>query len=324
MKDESDEHDIGRLLRAAGHREHLPEALKQRWEQGFREQLQARASRRQRRRRSLATALAAGVAALAVALYLARDAAAPAPALVRVVTVSGELTGSDGRRLAPGTDLQPGERLATGPAGRAALSWAGYDLRLNLDTRLELREAGVLLRSGEIYVSDTAGGIKRRRLTVHTAHGAIRDIGTQFAVVVDSRATVARVRRGVIELSTAGSTHRAAASAGLAGQLTVNRHQRVSSASAPASGDSWRWIYAADPGFALEGRSALDFLSWSAGESGLELVFTSPAARRHAAQAILHGSLAGLDPEQAVAPVLAATDLVAVAGDGELRVGMRQ
>ncbi len=321
--DQEDDQQLGRLLRAAGLREQVPAALQQRWEENFRGALHAQGKRRQRRRWSLAVSLAAGIAAMAVGLYLSLDGSSPAPPLIRVVAVSGELTGSAGRQLLPGEELLPGEGVTSGVEGRAALTWAGYDLRLNRGTRVELRADGVFLHSGEIYLSDSAGGIQLQRITVHTAHGVIRDIGTQFTVAADSRATVARVRRGLIELSAAGTTHRAQASRGLAGQLSIDINRRVSTATAPASGVGWRWIYLASPGFELEGSSALAFLEWSAGESGLELVFASPAARAQALRTTLHGSLAGLDPEQAVAPVLAATDLVAQSRDGKLHISLQ-
>jgi hypothetical protein len=57
----------------------------------------------------------------------------------------------------------------------------------------------------------------------------------------------------------------------------------------------------------------------------LRLEFTSPAAEIHARGTLLHGDINGLDPERAVQPVLAGTDLVATVKAGStLHVALRR
>lgn len=323
----TEDDNLGRLLQAAGPREQLPDPLKRRWEARFRGELESvRAGARQRSRRR-AGGLAAGVIALAIALsVLWRPPLQDGPRM-QLATLSGTVTASsrDGTAhpLVAGQTLAAGQTLTTGGDGYAAVNWAGYDLRLNRDTRLEMRQDGVALQAGEIYVSDDPHRIGHFQLVVTTPFGTIRDLGTQFTVVVQADATVATVRRGAIELAAGSATLRAAPNTGSAGRLSVNRDREIHSEQVSPGGRGWRWIYRAAPGFSLEGRSARDFLRWSVGESGLQLQFDSPAAETYARTTILHGSIEGLDPEAALAPVLAATDLDYSVDRGSLRVYLR-
>ena len=323
-----EEEQIARLLRAAGPREQLPEALKQRWEGHFRDELASVSKARTQKRRRLAAGLAAGLAAIAITLSLVMSPRVSHLPAVQVVTVSGTVTrsldGEGDKQLQAGQRLAVGDRLKTGGDSFTAIKWGGYDLRLNRDTRLNFREDGVSLDRGQIYVSDDPNRIGRFQLVVTTPQGSIRDIGTQFTVSVEAQRTVTTVRRGTVELDTGTATHRAKAESGSASRVSVDRDLQVHTDRVPPSGRDWAWIYLADPGFALEGSSAWEFLQWSVGESGMQLVFESAAAEAYARITTLHGSIEGLDPERAVAPVLAATDLNSRVGEGILYISLER
>lgn len=319
-----EEEDIRRVLRAAGKREDVPPVLRLAWERQFRVELDAVRSAR-RRRRTLAGGLVAGLAVAAVALLVSREPAPAVPA-IRVVTAVGasRLTGPDGRARSPvpGREILSGTRLDTGESGLVALAWGGYDLRINASTILDLDTAGLSLRAGEVYVSDDDSAPGGFRLAIHTPQGRISDLGTQFTVHVQPGRTLATVRRGAVLLDTGSAEYRTEARHDSAIRLTVDGQREVRRETVEARGEDWQWIYGAAPAFNPEGRNTWEFLQWSAGESGLVLEFTSAAAERYARTTVLHGSIEGLDPERALQPVLAATDLVANVEGGRLLVSL--
>lgn len=312
---DTDEEAIARLLQAAGPREQLPAEMKQRWEQQFRADLEPVLDHRRTGRRRIIMGLCASLALVAVALGLVLLPPADSPIDIRVSQVIGEIRlqslGRDTQELLPGEQVSTGSVIETGQDGHVALVYGGYDLRLNSHTRLALEVDHIALVSGEIYASDYESHSATRALRIDTPLGSIRDIGTQFTVAALPDRIVTTVRRGAVLIDTGHQEWRAEAIPGVASRLTVDQQQRVHRDTTDPGGDEWRWIYRAGSDFSLEGKSAYEFLRWSVGESGLQLEFASEGARIRAHTIVLHGNIAGLDPEQAVAPVLASTDLVA-------------
>ncbi len=312
MNDGNDD-DIARLLRATGAREQLPDDLRAKWETQFRSELALARSERRRRYWQTGTGIAA-VLLVAVLGWFMRPPGTVTDAAVMVVR---HVQGSAERAHAQGspTALAPEQRLAAGDvlrtgAGHVALSYDRFDLRLNRDTQLRLANDSVELLAGEIFIS---GNSKpgERGLLVRTAHGDIRDIGTQFTVRVSRGDLLARVREGSIELTTDAASYLVDAGATRARQITVTPGGDVELADADARGPDWAWIHRTGATFDLEGASALHFLEWVARETGRELVFAGEDARIYASTTLLSGDIAGLDPAQALEPVLATTDLVA-------------
>ena len=74
-------------------------------------------------------------------------------------------------------------------------------------------------------------------------------------------------------------------------------------------GETWDWIATTTPAIDIEGRPLVDFLAWAGRELGREVVFESPELRREAAAIVVHGSVAGLTPQQALDAVLATTSV---------------
>jgi ferric-dicitrate binding protein FerR (iron transport regulator) len=323
-----EEQDIARLLQAAGRREQLPGDLRLKWEDHFRGELTDVKIKRTRRQRRGMFAAAASLAVLAIGVTLLGLPPAPEPLHIQVSAVSGhnrlENAASDSNSLQRGTQLVPGQVIRTGPLGHVALAYDGYDLRLGRDTVLALEVDGVSLRRGKLYASDNMRGANKRQLEVRTPFGNIRDIGTQFTVSVLAGETVTTVRRGIVVLDAGDAHYRGEATPGSATQITINRQQEVRSERVAPSGQAWQWIYQAAPRYSLEGQSTLAFLQWSTAESGLRLAFASPGAEAYASVTTLHGDIRGMDPESAVAPVLATTDLSTEVVDGALRVSLKR
>ena len=74
-------------------------------------------------------------------------------------------------------------------------------------------------------------------------------------------------------------------------------------------------------GFSLEDRTLSDFLVWVSTETGRKLVYVTPNVQRSAAGIILHGSISGMDPELALAAVIATTDLSVFEPEGRIVIG---
>jgi hypothetical protein len=69
-------------------------------------------------------------------------------------------------------------------------------------------------------------------------------------------------------------------------------------------GPQWDWILEAAPPFELDGSTLAAFLAWVEREDGRPVRFADPALEARAATTILHGSAAGLRPDQALAAIL--------------------
>lgn len=307
--------DIARLLRAAGPRERLPADMRQRWDRHFRAELAPVTRRRAGHRRQVILGLCAALLVAAGTLLTYRLPPATPAVDIRVSHSSGAtrglLPGGSETTLRAGQRLTSGSMVSTGDDGHLALTYGSHELRLNRRTRLRFADGRIALEAGEIYASDREAQGPRHPLRIATRHGTVRDVGTQFTVAVFPDQTVTTVRRGAVLIDTGRGELRAEAGPDGASRLTIDRDRQVHSESVAPGGSEWRWIYRAGAGFELDGRTAYEFLAWSVGESGLRLEFASPGAEIYARTTRLHGDISTLDPEQAVAPVLASTDLVA-------------
>ncbi len=310
----NDEDAIARLLQAAGPREELPQHLKQSWEAGFREALAPVVQRRKRQRRQRVLALCASVALLALVALFRLQPATTVERELRLGQAVGDvlITAPSGQSAAALQDqtLPTGVSLATREKAYLSLVFGEYDLRLNSVSEVRVEADAIHLLGGEIYISNESGRARREPvrgpITVHTPFATVRDIGTQFTVALDAGRVVSTVRRGSIVVNTGDAAHTAEAGT-TPRRITVNRQRELSSAEVEPG--AWTWIYALSPPFELEGSSAYDFLQWSVSESGRALEFASDSAETYARITTLHGDISGLDPEQALAPVLATTHL---------------
>jgi hypothetical protein len=302
---------IARLVRIAGPRADVPlerarrvkAAVRVRWQEELR-------ARKRRSRWLLGTLVAAATLLVALGLAVTRTRVAtparPAPSVATVEVIAGSVSLVDPAR---GTTVPAKVRdgiparstVSTEADGRVALRLAGgASLRADHGTRLTLASAqDVLLEQGAIYVDNGAAGA-RASLQVRTGLGMLQDIGTQFEVRVGDRVLRLRVREGAVRLfrNTGSET------AGAGVELTVDVGRQVVRRSVPAAGHEWDWTMAIAPSFALEGRRLPEFLRWAVRETGWRLEFASPQIEESMRDVVLHGSVGGLAPEQALATVL--------------------
>ena len=67
---------------------------------------------------------------------------------------------------------------------------------------------------------------------------------------------------------------------------------------------AWQWVQEIAPSFAIEGRTLGEFLAWVGRETGWQVRWLDAGAAPRALAVVLHGSVEGLPPEQALAAVL--------------------
>jgi hypothetical protein len=89
-------------------------------------------------------------------------------------------------------------------------------------------------------------------------------------------------------------------------------------------GDHWAWVGEIAPSFDTDGRTVLDILAWIASETGRELQFADRPSEQAARAAVLHGSVQGVTPTEALAKVLRTTRLREVGDERVLLIELRE
>jgi ferric-dicitrate binding protein FerR (iron transport regulator) len=154
---------------------------------------------------------------------------------------------------------------------------------------------------------------------VMTRVGIIEHVGTEFEVVSTDQAVRIRVREGLIRLL--GSVGAVTAPAGT--ELLARPGGRLSRRSVATYGRDWMWTAALAPDYEIEGRRLADFLQWVSRELGRQPDFADAHVREVADRTILHGSVRGREPLEALAIVLATTSLSYEIWDDAIRVRAR-
>ncbi len=313
-REELDDAAIAKLLRQAGKRDLPPAEFAEQLRASLKEEwlLQVEQRARSRRRWSIAGAAVAAVALFGVGLNV--WLATPERQVVaRVVQSVGAATQAPAEQV-----IHSGDRLTTGADSRMAIViGAGISLRLDENTEV-LVDSGehLTISRGAVYVDAGKDTSLRQPLTVQTAYGSIRHLGTQYEVRLLDAALSVCVREGRIVLDRDD-----AALQGTAGeQLLVSDTGNVERLPVAADAPTWNWIAVVTPVIEIDNRPLTEFLTWAGRELGREVVFASPAAQAQAGQVILRGSVTGLTPDQAVDAVLASTPLTAERAPGTLQI----
>jgi len=320
------DNDIESLLKSAGAREKPPPEIEHSVHEGLRAEWRAIVNeRRGLRRRRIGFALAAGLVSAAIGVWVAMPYRGDAGGVIASVAIAGEglqvKTGLLGgwEPVASGRSLRTGDVIDSGPSGLGALALAGgVSARLDADTRVTLASATELvLDRGALYIDAGREPSPEKRLDVATPSGTVRHVGTQYEVRLIGSGVRLRVREGRVEwTSSAGAL--AEGSGGE--QLTIADDGSVERQETARYGDSWAWIGAATPGLELEGLRLSEFLAWAAREQGREVRFDRPETERETESIVLHGSVSGLTPEQALKAVLATTRVRATVSAGLITV----
>jgi hypothetical protein len=211
------------------------------------------------------------------------------------------------RALQAGDSVRTGDKLTAHGPVLISLSGGGT-LRIAADTVLEITgEAQARLRRGQVYVDLPPGSSASAEhpFRIVTREGTIEHVGTAFEVLENDRIMRVRVREGRVLLQR--DNERLMASAGT--ELTAMPGAAVSRREIDTYGRDWLWVAALAPDYEIEGRPLLGFLEWASRELGRPLKFSDPNARAVAERTILHGSVRGREPLDALSSVLATTSL---------------
>jgi len=292
--------DLESLFHLAGRRPRLPDREVARIKGTAREAWRHQVRRTARRRRAtwLGAAAAAGVL-LAASLALRGRPGPPEPAGTLEVRV-GEVLVKGNRAGLPGA-LTSGTIVETGGHGRAALRLASASVRLDVGSAVRVDSAHELtLQRGAVYVDSGRTLPGSNPIEISTALGSVRHIGTQFEVrYFTAGALRVRVREGTVLVDRAGDTYETRAGDELTLRGGEVRHSPV-----PAHGPVWDWVQRTAPPLAIEGLPLAVFLDWVSRETGRLWMFSDPALAQATQDVILHGSIEGLTPEEALSIVL--------------------
>jgi ferric-dicitrate binding protein FerR (iron transport regulator) len=233
----------------------------------------------------------------------------PAPAVAHdigsVQTLTGELivTSSDRgtRRVATaGMRLHSGDRLETPAGSRVALIVGdGLSVRLDAGSAAAFGSAeSVSLTQGAIYVdSGVASG--KAVLRVDTPFGEVRHVGTQFEVRLLKRILAVSVREGRVEVERRGGRW-----AALGGERLLLTDHGAERSEVTPFGPDWSWVTTVPQPFQLEGAAVPSFLDWASRELGVRWEYETPGVRTRVETIVLHGSVDGLQPDEALSAVL--------------------
>jgi ferric-dicitrate binding protein FerR (iron transport regulator) len=273
-------------------------------------------------------ALAASLAVAAVALGVFQaNAPTASPVAATLARVSGPVEAGlagDGNSgwhpVNPGQPLAVGQQLVTGPRGKAALSLArGVTLRLDGNTRIALAGIDrVVVERGAVYLDAGDQPATGPSVRIDTAFGSTRHLGTQYEVRVLPAEMQVSVREGRVE--TAPDIGRTPVVAQSGEQVVIGTNGTVARAAVDRRDPRWNWIADVTPPYSIEDRRLAEFLAWVCRETGRELAFATPDAEVTANSIILRGSVAGLSPDEALAAVMATTNLTYQDDNGRLVV----
>jgi hypothetical protein len=321
------DNDIAGMLRVAGARTLPPADVQQAVRSAVLAEWQLVARERRRRRyrligRSLATSVVWAVGGIVLVTGPLRSTG---EVIASASRVEGAVSISNGwwqrwHPVQPGQTLHGGQQLLTDHSGRAALTWvAGASLRLDHDTQLVLIDAAraTLTRGAVYFDSGSSEPSPHQRLEMRTPAGSVRHLGTQYEVRVlaGEGGVELAVREGRIELATAAGARQWAS----AGQMLTVVGGKVTGRTAIRPDDPrWEWVMSATPQFNIDGRGLYQFLQWASRELGERLVFVTPTTETEARRVVLSGSVAGLQPVEALTAVLSTTRLRGVRRDGSL------
>jgi hypothetical protein len=271
-----------------------------------------RSVRRRSRRRAMWMIAAASAAGFPLALWLQARPSGPRPApplppatVATVVRAIGPVRitprGLPSRSIAAGDTLLDGAIIETALGGRIGVQLpGGASVRIDAGSRATFEtDSRIGLDTGRMYV-DRDGNAKGAAVAISTRWGVVRDIGTQFEISTTGSSLAVRVREGAVRIE--GAT--VSASVARSESLHIDAAGTLTRGKLATHGEDWSWTETLAAAFAIEGASLDKFLNWVARERGLTWRFADAATTAEAANVVLHGSIEGLTPAEALAAVL--------------------
>ena len=314
--DPGHDHQIAALLRLAGRRRAPDAARLERARAAARLEWQRTQRGRGRRRLMMAAAVVATAGAVGSAAWFWPGRSSPGPAAAVVATAQRvigtiRVTDAAGREPEPGIETQPkqvraGNRVEVADRSRAAFELAdGTSVRLAGGTVVGFEGSGRLaLLRGTMYV-DAHPERRAGAIFVDTPFGRVRHVGTQFELRLQPSSLTVRVREGEVAVDGRGASQTSRAGE----SLRISHDRPPERGRIDTAGPEWAWVTSIAQPFTLEGATASAFVQWVSREQGWQWAYADEKTKRLAERAVLHGSMEGLSPEEALAAVLPASGL---------------
>lgn len=313
---------IARLLQASGQREQAPEEMRAAVEQAVYQQWKAQARAGNSTRVRLMAIAASVLMAVLIGVIMV-STQPPAESIVSLDQLDGPEAGLtlDGSPLQQRTDFSAGQILGTNDGTRAGLTFVtGVNLRLDHDTRVRiLAENHVELMEGRIYIDTGVSGSSDSSLDVRTSIADVRDIGTQYAVMLIEETLDISVREGEVRVDRGREEFQAKARNRIRLEATGQpKTDRIATTSS-----DWNWTRSVAPSLDGQKRSLSDYLEWTSRQTGWTLVYDTSESRQIARQTTLSGTVSQLPAVDALDAILSTTTLTFRLEDETIHISVR-
>lgn len=222
--------------------------------------------------------------------------------LAQVELSRGVVVDASGEAWSAGASMHRGAIVQTRADSGASLRLGpDLDLRLDADSRITLEsDSRVVLMAGRLFVAAREGA--NAPLTIASSAGEVRHVGTRYQVGLEGdQRLVAAVQAGRIEVTSGALVEQVGA-----GELIELDDGRIAvRAPFPFDDPGWDWAQTLAAPIAIEGRPLAEFLDWYTEATGRQVAYADAATAGQAKKAVLHGSVEGMAPSQALAVVAA-------------------
>ena len=184
------------------------------------------------------------------------------------------------------SSIAAGQTIVTGTKSGLGLAWGGGgSLRIDADSRVTFVSATVIeLESGRIYFDSMNLDVV---FEVHTKHGVVTHMGTQYMSEVSPQSLTVSVREGQVSVDGLYFDEIAEDRQ----QLTLNGSARPEVLSIARHGDNWEWVEETAPAASFDGKTVFEFLQWVARETGFKIEFQNDRVKTVAETKHLHGEV---------------------------------
>ena len=201
------------------------------------------------------------------------------------------------------SSISAGQTIVTGKESGLGLAWgSGGSLRIDADSRVTFVSTTVIkLESGRVYFDSMN---LEAQFEVHTEHGVVTHLGTQYMSSVSAQSLSVSVREGSVSVD--GLYYDEIAEARQ--RLTLTGSARPEVLNISPFGDEWAWVEATAPPTSFDGKTIFEFLQWVARETGFEIEFENASVETVARTSFLSGDVDS-EPRVALRQRLLTTDL---------------
>lgn len=240
------------------------------------------------------------------------------------ITISGQaeisLNNMDWKKLDVKEKIKPGSYLKTQSNNRLLVKLTNNNVfRLDENSLIHMVDLeNFELQQGQIYIESDESSIANP-LLVKTPFASINHIGTHYNIKVTDNSVNVSVRNGKVLLQNSlNSKVQKTISKGFEGTLSKNGKYQQKPVTAYSS--TWQWTQNIIKPFILQDQSIAQYLSWISKETGYPITWDSPKDKGDADKIKLSGSIAGLKPMESLDVILPTTSFVYQILDSEIYI----